>query len=706
VEWIRLAEEKMKGIAVTFALIFLASLRSHAQLPFKPVSVVDAPAIQGRPVELDAKGKLLPWPMPQDTGASYQSYFLTQWSYLRQQYHGQRYYYFYCCVDYDRETFATFPDRGWANSTGYLRAMMQGFVEHLYPYTGDHETIELLEDFVDYELIHGTTPREYAWSNVPYASADPGAEHYTGWSAHAVDFLEPPIVGEDGYAYLRLYEMTGRTRYLHAAQHCADALVKNYRKGDAAHSPWPVRVYARDGVVGEKNMGEYSADVIDPIALFDELIRLNVGDVLAYKRVRGQALEWLREFPMKNNVWVGYFEDVAPSMDNMNSVIPLETARYLILNPDKDPEWRSHAAKLIDWVKTTPNWPKYIVHGATVTTEQGNGKNFCCQEPNWCCDSHTARLAAVEALYFARTGDAEFKEQAFRSFNWVTYFQGFPPKGHTPWGQGQWWFTDEFTDGPRRMMDGFWAVPSWAPDGESHFLGSSSVVTSISYDRGSVTYATFDTDATDVLKLNFVPTAVFSGGHTLEQKPDLLHDGYLFDPATQVLEIHHEHARDIDIEGDGGSTPLQFVDFDHPHLASGTVLNGQYPSGVIDWGENQWQIGAPEGRLSTFHLKPVDLQASRASFSFPSPRVFAGFDAFNRSSSDVALTIHSPHNPDLAETIPAGQLRRIRTNWRDRTTRVSFAVQAGANLGTLSFDNLAFTENSAVTPGTSDATQP
>src|ERR1700680_2701278 len=103
----------MKRVAVIVALIFLASPRSHAQQPFKPVSVVDAPAIQGRPVELDAKGKLLPWPMPQDTGASYQSYFLTQWSYLRQQYHGQRYYYFYCCVDFDRETFATFPDRGW-----------------------------------------------------------------------------------------------------------------------------------------------------------------------------------------------------------------------------------------------------------------------------------------------------------------------------------------------------------------------------------------------------------------------------------------------------------------------------------------------------------------------------------------------------------------------------------------------------------------
>jgi len=51
----------------------------------------------------------------------------------------------------------------------------------------------------------------------------------------------------------------------------------------------------------------------------------------------------------------------------------------------------------MDWVKSTPRWPKYIVHGATVITEQGDGKSFCCNLPNQCCDSHTARLAAVSA---------------------------------------------------------------------------------------------------------------------------------------------------------------------------------------------------------------------------------------------------------------------------------------------------------------------
>jgi len=39
----------------------------------------------------------------------------------------------------------------------------------------------------------------------------------------------------------------------------------------------------------------------------------------------------------------------------------------------------------------------------------------------------------------------------------------FGGKAHAPWGENQWWFTDEFADGPRRLMDAFWAVPEWAP---------------------------------------------------------------------------------------------------------------------------------------------------------------------------------------------------------------------------------------------------
>jgi hypothetical protein len=667
-------------------MLWSATLAGQNQRPFPVTSVVDEPTIAGRPVQLDAQGKLLPWPMPNDTGYSYSSHFLTQWTILWDQYNRQRLPYFYCCFDFDRTTFELTPDPHWVNSTGYLRAMLQGFIERLYPYTGDARTLTFLQDFVDYELENGLTPEGYAWSQVPYASANPGAKRYSGWSQLGEDYLEPHVVGEDGYGYLRLYEMTGNTKYLRAAILCGDALVKNYKPGDENHSPWPVRVYARDGKAEGAAMGPYSANVIEPIMLFDELIRLQQGDVAGYTRVRAAAWDWFQKYPLTNNVWVGYFEDVTPSMGNMNQVIPLEFARYVLLHPEKDPQWREHARQLIEWVKTTPKWPKYIVHGATVTTEQGDGVHFCCNDPGQCCDSHTSRLAAVEALYFAKTGDEAYRGAAFRSYNWVTYFQGLSRDAHAPFST-QWWFTDQFADGPRRLMDAFWAVPEWAPADESHLLGSSSVVKKISYGKGSVTYSTFDAQSVDVLRLDFVPEFITADGKPLGRRKDLDQPGFVFDEATRVLRIRHDGARDIDVEGQGGNIPPQYISFDDPHLAAGTVLNGQYPSGVIDWGEGHWRINVPGGGFGTFNLALIDTKAASAEFRFVSARIFIGVDVYNGGTSEATVTIHSPEIREISFTIKPGQSQRLRTGWRDASSSVIFELRNGEGLR---FDNLAY----------------
>ncbi len=674
------------SVKLLFAF-FLSATLVAGQQSFPVTSTVNEPSIAGRPVELDAQGKLLPWPMPNNTGYSYSGYFLSQWTIVWDQYNRQRLPYYFCCFDFDRTTFELAPDWHWVNSTGYLRAMMQGFVERLYPYTGDPHTLEFLQNFVDYELENGLTPEGYVWAQVPYPSANPGSRRYTGWSNHGEDYVEPHVVGEDGYAYLRLYEMTGNTKYLRAAIRCAEALAKNFKPGDELHSPWPNRCFARDGSLeGGKGMFPYSANVVEPIMLLDELIRINQGDTASYKKVREGAWAWLMKYPMQNNVWVGYFEDVQASMGNMNNVIPLELGRYVLLHPEKDPDWRDHSRRLIEWVKTTPKWPKYIVHGATVTTEQGNGKEFCCNLPNQCCDSHSARLAAVEALYYAKTGDAAYKEAAYRTYNWVTYFQGLPAAAHAPYST-QWWFTDEFSDGPRRMMDAFWAVPEWAPADESHLLGSLSAVTKIAYGAGSVTYSTFDADSTDVLRLDFVPDSVNVGGKPITRRKDLDQEGYTIDDATHALYLRHTTSRDVDIQGKSDRVPPSYITFDDPHLPAGTPLVGQYPSGLIDWGKGEWHIGTPYGKFGTFTLAVADPASHHVNFQFASPYIFAGIDVYNDADTDTTFTIRSPELRELSFTIQPKELRRLRTAWRDPSSQVSFDF---SNAAVLRFDNLAY----------------
>ena len=692
----------MKPIDLRLLLVFLMLAATvPAQQHFEVITPVDATEIAGRPVQLDSSGKLLPWPFPDSTGDSYSSDFLAQWTILQDQFQRQRLPYFYCCFAIDPATYEMIPDRNWANSTAYLRAMLEGFVEHLYPYTGDRRAIAFLEDFVDYEMENGLTPngQDYVWSGVPYPSANPGAQRYSGWSSHGEDYVEPHVIGEDGYAYVRLYEMTGKTKYLQAAIHFANELAKNYKPGDAFHSPWPVRCFAKDGRIEGKGMGPYSANVLGPISLFDELVRLKQGNITRYAKVRRDAWQWLESYPLKNDVWAGYFEDVPPNIADMNNVIPLELARYVLLHPEKDAAWQAHAKHLIEWVKTTPKWPKYLVHGALVTTEQGDGINFCCNQPNQCCDSHTARLAAVEALYFAKTRGTDtdsdkdqsykknesYKEQAYRSFNWVTYFQGLPGKAHAPFSD-QWWFTDEFTDGPRRLMDAFWAVPEWAPKNESHLLGSTSVITNISYTADTIDYSTFDRESTDVLRVDFDVIKVSAGGRLLkkEKRSDLSHEGFVFDPATRVLRIHHRQSGTVHVEGTGGSATPLLVTFDDPHQPAGTTLKGEYPSGVVNWEGDSWVIHVPSGKLGTFNLA---LAKPFAAFQLRSPHVFAGIDVYNAGANEATLHLRCPEIGEITTVVNPGAITRLRTGWRSYCSSITFTTSAAAQL---QFDNFAY----------------
>jgi len=292
----------------------------------------------------------------------------------------------------------------------------------------------------------------------------------------------------------------------------------------------------------------------------------------------------------------------------------------------------------------------------------------------------------VEAIYFAKTGDESYRDAAFRSYNWVSYFQGLSAGAHAPFST-QWWFTDQYADGPRRLMDAFWAVPEWAPPDESHLLGSSSVVTKISYGKGSVTYSTFDPQSSDVLRLDFVPESIMANGKPLSRRKDLDEPGYVFNDTTHVLRIRHDDARDIDIQGKDGKRPPEYVTFDDPHVPAETLLKGEYPSGVIDWGSDTWRINVPEGAFGTFNLALADPKATTAEFHFYWPRVFVGVDVYNGGASEATVTFHAPEIRELSFTIKPGQVQRIRTGWRDAASSVVFEVKNGEHLR---FDNLAY----------------
>lgn len=395
-----------------------------------------------------------------------------------------------------------------------------------YPYSGDTCHIQIVRTMLD-QLWDYRTPSHYDWPDVPYASAHPGTGVYFGARADGEYATEPDKIAQAGRAYIDFYEMTGEKKYLEIGSRCAEVLLQKMRPGDDAHSPWPFRVDVRDGHVIE----EYTAHWIPAVKLFDELIRLNVGN---YTAVRDEVWNWIEKYPLQNNVWKGHFEDIRldPDNENRDQLSPLETARYILQNKEQFSTWGSTVKGLIDWVKDTLGGHPFFT--AIPIHEQ----KFC----YFSMGSHTARFASLSALYAEQTGDLEYRELALRSFNWASYMandDGLVTVGvDRPDYYNQCWFTDGYFDYVPHFIDGMASMPELAPADTDRMLRSTSAVQEIVYKPYRVSYRTFDADGVQRLRLTFPPRQVLVDEKPLsKQKAVNDQPGWSFDPVTNVLNI-------------------------------------------------------------------------------------------------------------------------------------------------------------------------
>ena len=504
-------------------------------------------------VVLDGDGKLLSWAQPQDK--AYDRVVHLAWDFLlnkvRVEPNGLKSYYTYCCLDGN-----TMKGGSWPHNPAGLFAMLADSGAAYYAYSGDRRVIDLVKGVLDYQLAHGSTPANWKWGDMPYASADHGATEFRG--AHESNYdnkhpgrgdgvggIEPDKAAELGAGYLKFYEITGDVRYRDAAIAIANTLAKDVRPGSSDKSPWPFRVYAETGAVRE----EYASDQIAMVRLFDALIRLNLGRTDEYKPARDIAWKWLLDVPMKNNVWAQYFEDI-PIMDrlwNFNQYAPLETARYILDHPEADPEWRTHVPALIAFVENTfavdIDGYKGIEWGANTISEQLDYK--------FKMGSHTSRYASVVARWAEVTSDPAAKEKAFRSLNWATYMcrEDGVVNDQPKLDQNGIWFSDGYGDFIRHFMYAMGAQPEWSPSGEDHLLRSTSVVREVGYAPQQISYTTFDDHATEVLRLSFVPKMVTAGRKPLPKRGDLNAPGWAFDPEHKVLGIRHDDSGLVKISG-------------------------------------------------------------------------------------------------------------------------------------------------------------
>lgn len=512
--------------------IFLVAVVLPAFAPAQLAKQVDRNVILGRKVNFDPAGHVLPWYRPEVPGAGYDHVVRLASEFMLKK----------CPIDphtglslYLTTSSFSKPDLKvsaytgdkWATTPACVYAgAVESFAVGYYNYTGDPACLSVVAKMLDHQLAQGTTPTNFVWAGVPYASADPFVAKYEGGMMFEADGgrgdglhgIEPDKVGELGYGYARFYEITQNTNYFQAALLCADALAAHVREvklekstlrfSTADKSPWPFRVNARTGVV----ISDYTSNVLAPVMLFDELIRISERVALdpvrkaKYQAARDLAWKWLfsRNGPMKTFVWNGYFEDIPndPACANRVQTTPGELAKYLVRHPELDPNTDADVATLIGWIATV-----FKADGWDAINEQ-----LWCYEP---MGSHTARYGAVCALFFERTGVPYYKDQASRYLNYATYMtldDGFVAVG--PNWPGAWW-SDGYTDYVRHYLDAMGAVPEWAPADENHLLRSSSVVQKIAYAADAIALTTYDANADLVFRLAVKPSEVIADGHVV-----------------------------------------------------------------------------------------------------------------------------------------------------------------------------------------------
>jgi hypothetical protein len=509
----------------------------------RPTATSSPPTIARRAIRVDGDRKLLPW----STGpAPYAEVARLAFTALETKFpvqdNGLPTY-----LAYSRFDPEDLSGVGWPHNPAGFYAMLTDSAVLWYAFSGDQAAVDLVRTALDHQLAHGTTPADWDWASVPYASSNPGDVDYRGADDEWCDFcgrgdgvgvIEPDKVGELGFAYLQLFEVTGDPRYREAGIACADALARHVREGDEAESPWPFRVYAQTNVARE----EYSAEVVGALMLFDELGRLGLGDVDAYRRARGTAFDWMMRVPMRNDAWSGYFEDIEIQTDptaNPNQYAAMGTARWLLQHPEADPRWRDDVAHLLAWVAQTFGGDtaneRGTQWGATVLSEQTADMAKM--------GSHTARFGATTALWYEATGEPSARDRAARSLAWATYTCN--GEGIVAVGEDQhegWWFSDGYGDYIRHFVVAMAAVPEWAPPRENHLLRSTSVVSHVEYATERVAWTTFDTDATETLRLVSRPVVVTAGGVVLSERETLEDEGYVVQPLASgdaVVRVRH-----------------------------------------------------------------------------------------------------------------------------------------------------------------------
>ncbi len=507
------------------------------------------------PIQTDRLGKIIPW-YSANSGEAYGHVIGLVWNFwdtMRRDINGLPYY-----MNHQVWNAEINDPRGIG---GDQFAMAISSWRLYYAFTGNERIKSNMYFIADYYLTHGLTTPSAAWSNIPFPyNTLIYSGIYDGDMKSGKGILQPDKAGSFALELVHLYKISENPQYLDAAVKIANTLADHMITGSVNYSPLPFKVNPYSNQTELLRYHDFTGTWIDTagytsnwaptMQLFLDLMDLKKGSVQTYQRGFEMLLTWMKTYPMQQNKWGPFFEDV--DWWSETQINAMTFARFIMEHPEYFPDWRLDVSKIIAWVHqhfANDHWKKY---GVLVTNEQS-----VFQVP---ANSHSSRQAADELLYVSLTGDSSLYENAIRELNWATYMVDFDGKNKFP--QDEPWLTDGYGDYVRHFLRAMAAIPDLAPPGEDHILSTTSVVQQADYaghfkhsnyfdfdrldsSKVKLFYRTFDSTGVEKIRLNRQPSAVWLDNVPLQ--PNGQGEGYSWTPMQEggLLVVRRAHGRKV-----------------------------------------------------------------------------------------------------------------------------------------------------------------
>jgi hypothetical protein len=475
-------------------------------------------------IKTDKKGNIVPW-YHANPSVAFNHIINTVWNFwdtMRRDYNGLPYYMNHQVWN------PKFNDPRGIGGDQFAMALSSWRL--YYHYTGNERVKQNMLFIADYYLSHGFSAADTKWPNLPYPyNTLIYSGIYDGDMRNGKNVLQPDKAGSFGLELLHLYKMSNgynvpeNFNYLAAAIKIANTLSSKIKIGNLDYSPLPFKVNVQTDETVLLRSHDFTHTWIDTagyttnwaptMQLFLDLIQMKEGDTASYKKSFDQLLWWMKAYPMKENKWGPFFEDV--DWWSETQINAMTFARFIMEHPTYFPDWKNDTKKIIDWVHTNLSNDKWKKYGVTVTNEQSIYKAPA--------NSHSSRQAADELLYVALTKDSSLYVNAVRELSWATYMVDFDGKNCFPGDEP--WLTDGYGDYVRHFLRAMEAFPELCPPQEDHILSSTSAIQQADYtgdlkkffglnfenvdsNQVKLFYRTFDTTGVEKIKLTKKPSAV------------------------------------------------------------------------------------------------------------------------------------------------------------------------------------------------------